>query len=56
MGFPSIHNIDADPKERVNLGALGAGWTMGPYLQIIGKYRASLKQFPNAPGANFTRF
>jgi arylsulfatase len=56
MGFPAIHNIEADPKERVNVAAIGAGWTMGPYLRIIGRYRASLDRFPNVPGANFTLF
>jgi arylsulfatase len=56
QGFPQIFNIEADPKERVNIAHTGAGWTMGPYLQILAKYRASLKDHPNAPGANFTKF
>jgi arylsulfatase len=56
QGFPQIFNIEADPKERVNIAHTGAGWTMAPYLKIISQYRASLKKHPNAPGANFTRF
>jgi arylsulfatase len=57
-GFPQIYNIEADPKERFDLASEGAGWTMGPYpyLQIIGRYRESLKEHPNAPSANFTKF
>jgi arylsulfatase len=56
QGFPQIFNIEADPKERVNIAHTGAGWTMAPYFKIISQYRASLKEHPNAPGANFTRF
>ncbi len=55
-GFPYIHNIEADPKERFNLGPAGYGWTMGPYMTIIQEYLESTKKYPNAPGANFTRF
>ena len=34
-GFPQIYNIEADPKERVDIGPTGGGWIMGPYLQTI---------------------
>lgn len=55
-GFPQIFNIEADPKERFDITVEGAGWTMGPYLQILSEYRASLEAHPNAPGANFTKY
>lgn len=55
-GFPQVYNIEADPKERVDLGANGAGWIMGPYMQTILKYKASLKQYPNPPASNVTKF
>ena len=55
-GFPQIYNIEADPKERVNLAHAGAGWTMAPYLQTIGAYLATLEAFPNPPAPNLTDF
>jgi len=54
-GFPYIHNIEADPRERLNLGPTGLGWVMVPYMKIVQEYRESLKEHPNAPGADFTR-
>ena len=55
-GFPQMFNIEADPKERVDLTANGAGWLMGPYLQIIGAYRKTLEKYPNPPVPNLTKF
>ena len=55
-GFPQIYNIEADPKERVDIGPTGGGWIMGPYLQVVSKYRESLKKYPNPPAGNVTRF
>ncbi|MGI9391497.1 MAG: sulfatase-like hydrolase/transferase [Boseongicola sp.] len=55
-GFPQIFNIEADPKERVNIGHAGAGWVMVPYLQTIGAYLASLADHPNPPAPNVTDF
>ena len=55
-GFPQIFNIEADPKEIVDITANGAGWIMGPYMQIIGAYRKSLEQYPNPPAPNLTKF
>ena len=55
-GFPQMFNIEADPKERVDLTANGAGWLMGPYMQIIGEYKKSLIDYPNPPVPNLTRF
>ena len=53
--FPQIYNIEADPKERVDIAIQGFGWTMGPYLKLIADYNASIKAHPNRAGANFTR-
>jgi arylsulfatase len=55
-GFPQIYNIEADPKERVDIGPTGGGWIMGPYMQTVMKYKATLEQYPNPPAANVTRF
>ena len=55
-GFPQTYNIEADPKERVDIGANGAGWIMGPYLQTVMQYRETLKDHPNPPVPNVTRF
>ena len=55
-GFPQVFNIEADPKERVDIGPTGGGWVMGPYLQVITKYRATLEKYPNPPAGNVTKY
>ena len=55
-GFPQIFNIEADPKERVDVAATGAGWIMGPYLQAVMQYQATLLDHPNPPAPDVTRF
>ena len=55
-GFPQIYNIEADPKEMVDIGPNGAGWIMGPYLQIINQYQVTLEEYPNPPVSNVTKF
>lgn len=55
-GFPQIYNIEADPKERVDIGPSGGGWIMGPYLQTVMKYKATLKKHPNPPSPNVTKY
>jgi arylsulfatase len=55
-GFPQIFNIEADPKEKVDIGPTGGGWIMGPYIQTVMKYKATLKKYPNPPAPNVTRF
>ena len=55
-GFPQIYNIEADPREMVDIAANGSGWIMGPYLQTVMKYRATLKTYPNPPASNVTKF
>jgi arylsulfatase len=55
-GYPQIYNIEADPKERVDLLVEGYSWVMAPYLQSIFKYKATLKDHPNPPAGNLTKF
>ena len=55
-GFPQIYNIEADPKERVDIGPTGGGWIMGPYMQSVTEYLGTLKDYPNPPVPNVTDF
>lgn len=55
-GFPQIYNIEADPKERVNIAHTGVGWVMGPYLKLVSQYKASLKEHPNPAAGNVTKY
>jgi len=52
-GYPQIYNIEADPKEQVNVAHLNA-WVVVPYMQLIDQYRESLKEHPNPPAPNLT--
>jgi arylsulfatase len=55
--FPRVFNIEADPKERVDvIVSVGNAWIMGPYMQLIAAYKATLVGHPNRPGASMTRF
>ena len=55
--FPRAFNIEADPKEMVDvLVSGGNAWLMGPYLQLVAAYKATLVDHPNPPGGNMTRF
>jgi arylsulfatase len=54
-GFPEAYNIERDQREQMNV-IHSNGWLMGPYLQIIGRYRATLVEHPNPPAPNLTRF
>lgn len=52
-GYPQMYNIEADPKEQVNVVHLN-GWLVAPYLQLVNQYRESLKEHPNPPAPNLT--
>lgn len=54
-GYPKIFNIEADPREEQNIGAMYE-WVLGPVLKCVEDYRATLKNHPNPPAANITRF
>jgi arylsulfatase len=55
-GYPQVYNIEGDPKERVDLLVEGYSWVMAPYLKLIMEYKASLKDHPNPPAGNLTKF
>lgn len=54
-GFPAIFNIEADPREEVNILGTSA-WVVGPYLKVIGEYYKTLEKYPNPKGVNMTQF
>jgi hypothetical protein len=54
-GFPAVFNIEADPREEVNVLGTNA-WVIGPYLRVIGEYRKTLEKRPNAKAVNMTDF
>ena len=54
-GYPAIFNIEADPREEVNVLATNA-WVIGPYLKVIGEYLKTLEKYPNPKAVNMTDF
>ncbi len=54
-GYPAIFNIEADPREEVNIFAT-SGWVIGQYLRVIGEYQKSLAKYPNPKAVNMTEF
>jgi arylsulfatase A-like enzyme len=54
-GYPSIFNIEQDPRETLNAAAW-SGWVIGPYTQIIREYQKSLEKYPNPKAVNLTKF
>ena len=55
--FPRAFNIEADPKEMVDvLVSGGNAWLMAPYQRLIADYQATLKGHPNPPGISMTRY
>jgi arylsulfatase len=54
-GFPAIYNIEADPREEVNILA-DTGWMIGQYLKIIGEYQKTLEKYPNPKAVKLTEF
>jgi arylsulfatase len=54
-GYPKIYNIEMDPHEDLQVGAL-FGWTAGPMLEVVAKYKETLKLHPNPPAGNLTKF
>lgn len=55
-GFPRIYNIYSDPKEQTDIAVSGTAWVMAIYSKLIGQYKATLKDHPNPPAPNLTRF
>ena len=54
-GFPSLFNIERDPREQWNMIGFAA-WVMGPYFKIVREYQASLEKYPNPPAFSMTEF
>jgi arylsulfatase len=54
-GFPAIFNIEADPREEVNILGTSA-WVVGPYLKVIGEYQKTLEKYPNPKPVRLTEF
>jgi arylsulfatase len=54
-GYPRIYNVEADPHEDLNIAGLYA-WLAGPSLQLVEAYQRSVKEHPNPPAPNMTRF
>ena len=54
-GYPLIYNIEADPREEVDIGPYDS-WVVGQYMRYVVQYLQSVAQFPNPPAANLTEF
>jgi arylsulfatase A-like enzyme len=54
-GYPSIFNVEADPREENCVTAFNA-WVINYYSQIIGAYLKSLDKYPNPPAISLTTF
>jgi arylsulfatase len=54
-GYPKVYNIEMDPHEDLQVGAL-FGWVGGPALEVVEKYLESVKKYPNPPSPNITQF
>ena len=54
-GYPAVFNIEADPREEVNIFATN-GWVLGQYLRVIGEYQQSLEKYPNPKAVSLTEF
>ena len=54
-GYPKVYNIEMDPHEDLNVAGL-FGWVADPALEAILAYERSVKEHPNPPAPNITRF
>jgi hypothetical protein len=54
--MPRIFNIEADPREMIDISVQGSAWVLGMYSKLIAEYKATLKDHPNPPAPNMTRF
>ncbi|WP_246813137.1 arylsulfatase [Rhizobium changzhiense] len=54
-GYPKVFNIESDPQEEHNIGEM-YNWVLGPLLNAVGEYKATLVRSPNPPAANMTKF
>ena len=54
-GYPKVCNIEMDPHEDLQVGAL-FGWSITGPLEAVAKYKETLKKYPNPPAGNVTKF
>jgi arylsulfatase len=54
-GYPKLFNIEADPHEDLNVVNLFP-WVADPILGAIEEYERSVREHPNPPAPNMTRF
>ena len=54
-GYPKVYNIEMDPHEDLQVGAL-FGWVGGPALEVVERYLESVRKYPNPPSPNITQF
>jgi len=54
-GYPLLYDIEIDPREERNIGAIFS-WASAPMLKVILEYKATLKDFPNPPAPNLTKW
>jgi arylsulfatase len=54
-GYPQLFNIESDPREEHNV-AEQYDWVSGPLLKVVADYQETLKDHPNPPAPNITRF
>ncbi|RBP13811.1 arylsulfatase [Roseiarcus fermentans] len=54
-GYPKLYNIEMDPAEQLNVAFLFP-WALDPALQAVKAYERSVKDHPNPPAPNITRF
>ena len=54
--MPRIFNIEADPREMIDISVQGSAWVLGMYSKLIADYKATLEEHPNPPAPNMTRF
>jgi arylsulfatase len=54
-GYPRMCNIEADPHEDLNVSQFNS-WLGAEYLKAVVEYERSVKEHPNPPAPNMTRF
>ena len=55
MYYPKVYNIEMDPHEDLNVGAIHL-WPIVYGTKAIKDYFESLKTYPNPPAGNLTNF
>jgi hypothetical protein len=55
MWYPKVYNIEMDPREEIDVAGQH-GWSAGPALEAVLKYKETLRKYPNPPPPNLTKF